>query len=153
MSALLQGFQRACVRSTREDALTLLQIIDIYKLMIIGCSRVGVHKSYLVVAIGLTRIGVVPRLRDSRGRWIAAHAIIESIRRTDDEIESAGAPPRAVTAHLARVIVGVAVAIIATFRVRRNLLADALKAVDYLLAYLTTPRKAWAVYGYRGTGA
>ena len=129
--------------------MTLLQIIDIYRLMIIGCSRVGVHKSYLVVAIGLTRIGVVPRLRDSRGRWISAHSVIDSISRVDDEHVLIGAPKRA-AARMSRVIVGIAVAVlVAPRRCGSRAVAAVLQALRYFWLYTITPPKTWRTYGYR----
>lgn len=125
--------------------MTLLQIIDIYRLMIIGCSRVGVHKSYLVVAIGLTRIGVVPRLRDSRGRWISAHSVIDSISRVDDERMLIGAPKRA-AARMSRAVVGVALAVLVA---PRRAASRVLQALRYLWLYTITPPKTWRTYGYR----
>jgi hypothetical protein len=117
--------------------------------MIIGCSRVGVHKSYLVVAIGLTRIGVVPRLRDSRGRWISAHSVIDSISRVDDEHVLLAAPCRA-AARLARVVVGIAVVVlVAPRRCGGRVIAAVLQALQYMWSYMITPPKTWRTYGYR----
>lgn len=126
--------------------MTLLTIIDIYRLMIIGCSRVGVHKSYLVVAIGLTRIGIVPRLRDSRGRWISAHSVIDSISRVDDERMLIGAPKRA-AARMSRAVVGLAIAVVVA-QARRGC-NSLFAAMRYLWHYTITPQKTWRTYGYR----
>lgn len=126
--------------------MTLLQIIDIYRLMIIGCSRVGLHKSYLIVAIGLTRIGVVPRLRDSRGRWISAHSVIESISRVDDEHVLIGTPKRA-AARMSRAVVGLALAVVVA-QTRRGC-SSLVAALRYLWIYTITPPKTWRTYGYR----
>lgn len=113
--------------------------------MIIGCSRVGVHKHYLVMAIGLTRIGVAPRLRDGRGRWISAHSVIESISRIDDEHVFVSAPKRA-TARLSRAVVGVALAVLVA---PRRAASRVLQALRYLWLYTITPPKTWRTYGYR----
>lgn len=113
--------------------------------MIIGCSRVGVHKHYLVMAIGLTRISVAPRLRDGRGRWISAHSVIESISRIDDEHVFVSAPKRA-TARLSRAVVGVALAVLVA---PRRAASRVLQALHYLWLYTITPPKTWRTYGYR----
>lgn len=113
--------------------------------MIIGCSRVGVHRSYLVVAVGLSRIGVAPRLRDRRGRWLSAHSVIDSISRLDDEIESRSAPARTV-ARRARVVLTLLLAVV-TAATRAPWYASLLKLWRLAWLYTVTPPKRWAVYG------